>query len=154
MRNRMSWNLKPLNVTCLLFVVVVLFGCGKSQDSAGKVDNSAASERRSDSSPRVGIVDMQRLSEALGISRQMAEKRRIFWWVIRCELRVLWLPLDQESFRSLLATPDSGNSHYLFLDLARTLCVQSIRTGRQHCSFYRVASRHRGCWITNCCPTF
>ena len=72
----MSWNLKPLNVTCLLFVVVVLFGCGKSQDSEEKVDVPAASDQRSDSSPRVGIVDMQRLSEALGISRQMAEKRR------------------------------------------------------------------------------
>ena len=71
----MSWNLSLLNKTFLLFVVVMLFGCGESQNSLKEVEVSSASDQQSDSSPRVGIVDMQRLSEALGISRQMAEKR-------------------------------------------------------------------------------
>ena len=71
----MSWNLSLLNKTCLLFMLVMLFGCGESQNSLKEVEVSSASDQQSDSSPRVGIVDMQRLSEALGISRQMAEKR-------------------------------------------------------------------------------
>ena len=89
----MSWKIAFLNVTCLLFLAVVLFGCVESQDSPEKVDDPAASDQESDSSPRVGIVDMQRLSEALGISRQMAEKR--------LKLQENWERVDKATRKSI-----------------------------------------------------
>ena len=55
---------------CMLFLV----GCGKTPPLS-TTNGPVASDRQTESPPRVGIIDMQRLSKALGISHQMAEKR-------------------------------------------------------------------------------
>ena len=64
-----------LKITFAMLGVLFIFGCERRQASSTVADVSTASAQKLEISPRIGIVDMQRLSDALGISQQMADKR-------------------------------------------------------------------------------
>ena len=119
----MSWNINFLKIKCLLFGMVILFGCGESQIESKNIEVSSASEQRLDSSPRVGIVDMQRLSESLGISRQMAEKRQ--------KLQQNWERVDNATRASITAAlKEFGNDQANFSAAQRKM-LQDLELDRR-----------------------
>ena len=59
----------------LLFTLILpLIGCS-GDNPGGNNEKTLIQTTNSDDLPRVGLVDMQRLSDSLGISQQLAEKR-------------------------------------------------------------------------------
>ena len=103
--------------------MLVLFGCGETPSSSPTMKSSVTPEQRTASAPRVGIVDMQRLSEALGISRQMAEKRK--------KLQQNWEQVDNATKESITTAIQEFGGEAAKLTDAQRKSLQKLEFDRR-----------------------
>ena len=110
-------------ITCIMFAVLVVLGCEGRQQSSTVVGVSSASDQRMESSPRIGIVDMQRLSDALGISRQMADER--------IKLQKNWERVDNATRKTITEAIDEFGGDPEKLTEAQRKSLQKLELDRR-----------------------